>query len=250
VRRALDAGRTAADVLAFLADHSRTPVPQPLEYLVTDTARRHGRVRVGAAAAYLRSDDEAALTELLADRRASPLRLRRLAPTVLSAAGDPTTVLEVLRAMGLAPAAEGEDGALLLRPAATHRTPPRPAPGPGRRPPHVDPDTARELVATLRRRDEAGEDDARRDARAAAPPVPAQDPAVALAVLRHAAAERRPVWLAVADSSGRVTRQLVEPLAVEGGRVTVLDPGQGVQRTLSAHRVTGVVDRGDVLGTA
>ncbi|MBN6546349.1 helicase-associated domain-containing protein, partial [Actinacidiphila bryophytorum] len=98
VRRALDAGRTAAELQAFLAEHSRTPVPQPLSYLIDDMARRHGTLRVGAAAAYLRCDDDALLTELLADRRASGLRLRRLAPTVLAAQADPSTLLERLRA--------------------------------------------------------------------------------------------------------------------------------------------------------
>src|SRR5205085_7078005 len=47
VRRALDAGRTASDLHDLLARHSRTPVPQPLSYLIDDMARRHGRIRVG-----------------------------------------------------------------------------------------------------------------------------------------------------------------------------------------------------------
>ncbi|MGH3342640.1 MAG: helicase-associated domain-containing protein, partial [Carbonactinosporaceae bacterium] len=81
IRHALDAGRTAADLHALLERHSRTPVPQPLSYLVDDVARRHGRVRVGTASAYVRCDDEAVLTELLAERRAAQLRLRRLAAT-------------------------------------------------------------------------------------------------------------------------------------------------------------------------
>ena len=100
VRRALDAGRAAADLHALLAAHSRTPVPQPLTYLIDDVARRHGRIRVGAASAYLRCDDEALLAELLADRRAAGLRLRRLAPTVLAAAVPVDAVLETLRALG------------------------------------------------------------------------------------------------------------------------------------------------------
>ena len=49
VRRALDAGRSASECHAFLAAVSRTAVPQPLTYLIDDVARRHGRLRVGAA---------------------------------------------------------------------------------------------------------------------------------------------------------------------------------------------------------
>src|SRR5690606_2754579 len=53
VTRALDQGETADGLLEELARRSPVPVPQPLDYLVRDTARRHGAVRVGAASAYL-----------------------------------------------------------------------------------------------------------------------------------------------------------------------------------------------------
>ncbi len=139
VRRALDAGRTAADLHALLATHSRTPVPQPLSYLVDDVARRHGRLRAGTAAAYLRCDDPALLGEVLADRRTADLGLRRLAPTVLAAAAAAPERLDRLRALGDAPAPEAADGARLLgRPPARRAeerfdrvrpAPPRP-PGP------------------------------------------------------------------------------------------------------------------------
>ena len=43
------------DLLERLAAVSRTPLPQALEYLVGDTARRHGRLRVGGAGSYLRT---------------------------------------------------------------------------------------------------------------------------------------------------------------------------------------------------
>ena len=65
VRRAFDAGRTAEDILAFLARHATRGVPQPLTYLVTDIGRRFGNVRVGSAISYLRSDDPALLAEVL-----------------------------------------------------------------------------------------------------------------------------------------------------------------------------------------
>ncbi len=83
VRRALDAGRTGDALLALLRERSRTPVPQPLRYLIEDVARGHGRIRVGTASAYVRCDDPAVAAEIAADRRAAELRLRPLAPTVL-----------------------------------------------------------------------------------------------------------------------------------------------------------------------
>ncbi|WP_340296154.1 helicase-associated domain-containing protein, partial [Aquipuribacter hungaricus] len=115
VRRALDAGRTADELLAVLEEASPNGVPQPLAYLVRDVARRHGMVRVGAASSFLRSEDPAALAELLVDRRLATLGLRRLAPTVLAAQADGPVVLDALRRVGLAPAAEATDGTLLVQ---------------------------------------------------------------------------------------------------------------------------------------
>ncbi|GAB7193568.1 helicase-associated domain-containing protein [Kineococcus sp. NUM-3379] len=242
VRRALDAGETADEALAFLAQVSATGVPQPLEYLVRDVARRYGRVRVGSAGAYLRAEDPALLAELLGDRRCAPLRLRRLAPTVLAAAAEPEKVLAVLREVGVAPAAEGPDGELVLRRPAVHRSGPRQLPRP--LPPEAPAPTEALLAAAvhaLRAGDEdAAADERRLAARAPAPPLPATDPAVSLAVLREAASQRRAVWMGYADATGRTTRRLVEPLSVEGGRVTALDRSEQQVRTFSVHRVTGV----------
>ena len=83
VRRAFDAGWSAAEVHDFVASTSRTPVPQSLTYLVDDVSRRFGTLRAGHAESFLRSDDETALTELMHAPGADSLRLRRIAPTVV-----------------------------------------------------------------------------------------------------------------------------------------------------------------------
>ena len=130
VRRALDAGRTATDLHSMLAERSRTPVPQPLTYLIDDIARRHGQIRVGAASAYVRCDDEAVLSELVADRRSAALRLRRLAPTVVAAQAPVDQVLAGLRAMGYAPGGRGlrRHGRRTPSRHAPHPAPPATAP--------------------------------------------------------------------------------------------------------------------------
>ena len=113
VTRALDRGRSADDLLADLARHSPVPVPQPLEYLVRDTARRHGAVRVGMASSYLRAADEVTLAGLERDPALSHLGLVRLAPTVLVAAVSPASLHETLRSRGVVSAVEGPDGRVL-----------------------------------------------------------------------------------------------------------------------------------------
>jgi hypothetical protein len=241
VRRALDAGMTGDDLIAALTRHSRTPVPQPLGYLVAETSRRHGQLRVGVASAYVRCDDEALLRELLADRRAIALRLRRLAPTVLTCQAPADTVLELLRSMGLAPAAESADGDIVVHRPLARRTPARDAPRPVAGPPRPSRAALAGAVAALRAAETAARDTA--PAGTASPALVPMDAVAVLAVLREAASSRRPVWIGVVDASGRPSRLLVEPLLVEAGRVSVFDRGSEQVRSFSAHRITGVAEQ-------
>jgi hypothetical protein len=254
VRRALDAGRTAAELQAFLAEHSRTPVPQPLSYLIDDMARRHGTLRVGAAAAYLRCDDDALLTELLADRRASGLGLRRLAPTVLAAQADPSTLLERLRAMGLAPAAESADGDVLITRPDARRTPPRSAPVPVPDGPPV-PDTA--LLALAVKAIRAGDRAATAVHRppstppagvprtAAAAGVPRTAAADTLATVQSAVLTGESLWIGYVNAEGTATQRVITPVRVEGGYVTAYDHTADEVRTFAIHRITGVSELAD-----
>ena len=240
VRRALDAGRTGEELIAFLTGHSRTEPPQPLAYLLRDTARRHGRLRVGATSAYLRADDEALIGELVADRRLAGLRLRRLAPTVLVSPAPPETVLELLRDSGRAPAAEGADGDLMVHRAPARRTPPTSSPRPLPASPWgaVD-DAGLDAVVRLLRAADA-DDVAATGGPVGRPTLVPLDPPAALALLRGAISNRSAVWIGYADTSGASHQRLVEPIAVTGGRVTALDREDGRERTYSVHRIVGV----------
>jgi hypothetical protein len=123
LRRALDAGRTPDEVRRFLAGISRTPVPQPLGYLVDDLARRHGEVRVGSARSFVRCDDETVLTHVLADRRTAKLKLRRLAPTVAVSDQPGSQVVELLRGAGYLPVTESADGSVRITTPRQRRAP-------------------------------------------------------------------------------------------------------------------------------
>jgi hypothetical protein len=242
VRRALDAGRSASDLHELFRSRSRTPVPQSLTYLIDDVARRHGQLRVGTAASYLRCDDESLLTEVLAAKKAAGLKLRRLAPTVVTSAFPVDEVLLVLRSLGYAPVAEAADGAVLLATAEARRTPLRPRP-----PRHTDvviaEEQARLAVTALR----AGDVAARAARRTPATPASRTSTADTLAFLQDAARERRQVWIGYVDAQGRATSRVVEPRSVEGGFVAAYDYLRGEDRTFAVHRITGVapVEEGD-----
>ncbi|WSB91790.1 helicase C-terminal domain-containing protein [Streptomyces cellulosae] len=247
VRRALDAGQSAADLHAFLAAHSRTPVPQPLTYLIDDVARRHGHLRVGAASSYVRCDDDAVLNEILADKRAAGLGLRRLAPTVLAARTDPAALLEGLRAMGFAPAAESAEGDVLIARADAYRTPPRTPPEPVPDGPPVPDDTllaaairavrAGDLASTAPRKPVGGE------AGDVAPgQLPRTSAADTLATLQAAVLTNETLWIGYVNAEGAASQRVIAPIRVEGGFVTAYDHTADEVRTYPLHRITGVAE--------
>ncbi|MFJ2595990.1 helicase-associated domain-containing protein [Streptomyces erythrochromogenes] len=129
IRRALDAGRTPGDVTADLAAIAAGPLPQPLSYLIADTARGHGRVRIAPAACVLHGQEPALLAELAAHRKLAKLGLRQLAPTVLVSRSPLDTTLAALRTEGYAPVAETADGTVRVEKARPQRAAaPVPAP--------------------------------------------------------------------------------------------------------------------------
>jgi hypothetical protein len=237
VRRALDAGRTAGELHQLFADRSRTPVPQSLTYLIDDTARRHGGLRAGAAAAYLRSDDEALLAAVLADRRCESLRLRRLAPTVLVGMAPVHRLLEVLRAAGHAPVPEDAGGGVVLSRSEDRRAAaPRRSVRPGADLPLLDDGRLEQVVAAVR----AGDVSARAARRApvSTTRVPGVTTATTLAVLQDAARARRKVLLGYVDAHGGTATRLVRPLSVGAGYLRAEDERTETMHTVALHRIT------------
>jgi len=211
---------------------SRTPVPQPLSYLVDDTARTFGTLRVGYAEAFLRTDDEAALETLLRDRRATSLGLRRLAPTVVVSTTPIDVLLPRLRDLGLAPVLEAEDGTVRVARPDVHRArSPRPRSG-GR-------EAAREsahvaaAVAAIRAGDRA-------TAARPAGEATTTTPAAALTALREAVEAKASVWIGYVDNHGTSTERIVDPVRVEGGQLTAYDHRSEDLRGFAVHRITAV----------
>ncbi|MGW0542879.1 helicase C-terminal domain-containing protein [Streptomyces griseoincarnatus] len=129
VRRALDAGHRPDSIEADLGAVAAGPVPQPLSYLITDTARSHGRIRIASAACVIHGEEPALLTEIAAHRKLSRLGLRRLAPTVLVSRTPLEKTLASLRTEGYAPVAETADGTVRVeRPRSPRATAPVPPP--------------------------------------------------------------------------------------------------------------------------
>jgi hypothetical protein len=132
IRAALDSGMPATRLLTELAGISGRPLPQPLEYLITDTARRHGHIRVRGMRSCVIAD-ETTITELVHTRSLTKLQLARLAPTVISSPLELDDVLARLRAAGFSPLAEDATGTIIVETQAEHLATNNPAAIPRRR---------------------------------------------------------------------------------------------------------------------
>ena len=252
VRRALDVGYSAGDLHALFQRRSRTPVPQAMTYLIDDAARKHGGLRAGSAGGYLRSDDEALIAEVLADRRLAPLALRRLAPTVLVSPFQVARLLGALRDAGFAPVAEDAGGATVLSRPKVRRAPTR-TPMSSRLaeqagPPALAGPRLAGVIEQIRRGDHAT-----RAARRAPVTVRAangqsvpgltavQAHSQAMAVLQQAVREKAKVWVGYVDSHGSTLSRLVRPVSLSAGYLRAEDERTETLHTFALHRITAAV---------
>jgi hypothetical protein len=227
IRHALDIGKTADELHSLFRKHSKTPVPQGLTYLIDDVARRHGQLRIGMAASFVRCEDPTLLAQAAAG--AGHLGLRVLAPTVAICQAPISEVLAVLQDAGFAPAAEDTTGTIV-----DIRTRGARVPAPQRHRPHrpmsrPSSETLSAVVAVLRKVTTAPFDRVR------------IDPAVAMALLQRAAREQDTVLIGYVDAAGVATQRVVSPIAVAGGQLIGFDSASSRARDFAIHRITSVM---------
>ena len=217
-----------------LHDGRGAELPQPLTYLVDDTARRFGSIRVGHAEAFLRADDEAALAELLHHPKAASLGLRRLAPTVLISSTPLDVLLPRLRELGAAPVVEAIDGTVVVsRPDQLRARTPRTEPDAAAARQGVSRARAALVMRAIRSGDEVA---------AARPPgrSGSMAPADALAALREAVEAGEAVVIGYVDHHGMRSDRLVRPRRIESGQLIAHDLRADDTRTFPVHRITAV----------
>jgi Helicase conserved C-terminal domain len=227
IRHALDIGKTRDWMHTFFASHSKTPVPQGLTYLIDDVARRHGQLRIGVAASFVRCEDPALLAQAVA--AVEDLQLRALAPTVAVSPVPIAEVLLALRAAGFAPAAEDSTGAIVdVRPRGA-RVPTPQQRRPYRPPPRARGETLNAVVSVLRKVTAAPFGNIR------------TDPAVTMSLLQRAAKDQDTLVIGYLDAAGVATQRVVSPITVRGGQLVAFDSASGRLRDFAIHRITSVV---------
>ncbi|CAM8644734.1 helicase-associated domain-containing protein [Candidatus Planktophila dulcis] len=244
IRRGLDHGRTGEEIAKFLAKTSKTPMPQPLEYLIADVAKKHGKLRVGNTASFIRCEDSALITQILGDKRLDVLGLRKIAPEVLICGHDATEAMNILRSCGYLPAAEDSRGLLLSGPriqrAQTKARPPRIIVE-YERPDEIQIEGALRALRT-------GEKSSRKQstmrniATEALGSLPRSTANETLELLSDYLQNQPTKSLSIgyADNNGLVSHRIIDPLKLSAGSLVARDHATGEVQTFRIARITGV----------
>jgi len=244
IRRGLDHGRTGDEISKFLGKTSKTPMPQPLEYLIADVAKKHGKLRVGNTASFIRCEDAALITQILGDKRLDILSLRRIAPEVLICGHDAAEAMNVLRSCGYLPAGEDSRGILLSGPriqrAQNKARPPRII-GEIDKPDEIQIEGALRALRT-------GEKSSRKQstmrniATEALGSLPRTTANETLELLSNYLQNQPATSLSIgyADNNGLVSHRIIDPLKLSAGALIARDHATGEVQTFRIARITGV----------
>ena len=242
IRRALDHGKTGDEIKTFLIKTSKTPMPQPLEYLIADVAKKHGKLRVGNTSSFIRCEDTALISQIMNDKKLEILALRRIAPEVVICDMDATDAMRMLRECGYLPAGESANGMILTGP-KTNRALTKP------RPPRVIgeveiPDT--ESLKTAIRALRTGEKSTYRQTRLrqvaseALGQLPRTTANETMEILNQFIIDEKTLSIGYADNNGGVTHRIIDPIRISAGALIARDHATGEVQSFRIPRITGV----------
>jgi hypothetical protein len=244
LRRGLDHGRTGEEILTFLKKSSKTPVPQPLEYMIGDISKKHGKLRVGNTSSFIRCEDNALITQILKDKKVEALGLRRIAPEVLISSHDASDVINILRAANYLPAAEDSQGILLSGPRIQRAQSKA-------RPPRIigefeKPDE--NLLETALRTIRTGEKSTAKQStlRNLSPnelralPQSTANETLDLLTKHILETPNKSLSIGYADNNGMVSHRIIDPLRISAGSLQARDHATGEVLTFRIPRITGV----------
>ena len=242
IRRALDHGKTGDEIKSFLAKTSKTPMPQPLEYLIADVAKKHGKLRVGNTSSFIRCEDTALISQIINDKKLEILGLRRIAPEVVICEMDATDAMRILRECGYLPAGESANG-MILTGAKSNRALTKP------RPPRiigeVEVPTDESLTAAIRTL-RTGEKSTHRQTRLrqvaneALGALPRTTANETMDVLQQFISEQKTLSIGYADNNGGVTHRIIDPIRISAGALIARDHATGEVQSFRIPRITGV----------
>jgi len=228
ITRALARGDSEESILEFLGSISLTGLPQPLRYLVAETATRYGMLRVGKVTtgatvsnvSYVRTEDDQLLATVLVDRRLSPLGLKLTEDGTASSRFERDVVFLALLDARYPAAAENADHEIEIvemRPRSRDTGGSGPAPVK---------DPAKSIITKLRLSATATEVES--------------STAWLERQLEVAIKSKLSVTVTVTMPDGSLQDFLLEPTGLSSGRLRARDRKADIERTLPISRITVV----------
>ena len=242
IRRALDHGKTGDEIKTFLAKTSKTPMPQPLEYLIADVAKKHGKLRVGNTSSYIRCEDTALISQIMNDKKLEILALRRIAPEVVICDMDATDAMRILRESGYLPAGESANGMILTGPRSNRAIA---KPRPPRIIGEVETPTEESMIAAIRvlrtgEKSSHRQTKLRQVASEALGQLPRTSANETMEILNQFIAEEKTLSIGYADNNGGVTHRIIDPIRISAGALIAKDHATGEVQSFRIPRITGV----------
>jgi hypothetical protein len=242
IRRALDHGKTGDEIKTFLAKTSKTPMPQPLEYLIADVAKKHGKLRVGNTSSFIRCEDTALISQIMNDKKLEILALRRIAPEVVICDMDATDAMRILRESGYLPAGESANGMILTGPRSNRAIA---KPRPPRIIGEIETPTEESMIAAIRvlrtgEKSSHRQTKLRQVASEALGQLPRTSANETMEILNQFITEEKTLSIGYADNNGGVTHRIIDPIRISAGALIAKDHATGEVQSFRIPRITGV----------
>jgi hypothetical protein len=221
VSHGLECGLSIDEIRNTLLDLSQKPLPQPVEYLLTEAQNRFGRLAIskglGLDRAILKSTDGIHLTEVLNDVRLRPFAFQPVTASSIATRFEPDVLYFALRDNGYVPVRVDESGAV-ISPRAKHSWSAESL--------LVEHDPLADLIAKLRAADQK---------------VGSQpDDQDLVRQIQLAVKNKAQLLVTLMSRDGSEVEFTVIPTALANGRLRGLDKKADIERTLPLEKILKV----------
>ena len=209
----LEEGMTEKQIRTLLEKLSGSAIPQPVDYLISETAARFGRLKIAAheSGSKLNSTDELLATQILMDSKLKSFGLRKSEGEIVSLL-EPESLYHALRENGyLAIRVDGYGK--VIAPSALHKNNSHTA-------------MFEDQLARLRKQDLEIADQA---------PESDVDRKIQLALASKS------ILLVEINANGKVMNFVLEPIGLANGRLRARDRKADIERTLPVSAITSIV---------
>ena len=209
----LEEGMTEKQIRTLLEKLSGTAIPQPVDYLISETASRFGRLKITGheSGSKLISTDELLATQILMDSKLKSFGLRKSEGEIVSLL-EPESLYHALRENGYL-AIRVDGNGKVIAPSALHKNNSHTA-------------MFEDQLARLRKQDLEIADQA---------PESDVDRKIQLALASKS------ILLVEINANGKVMNFVLEPIGLANGRLRARDRKADIERTLPVSAITSIV---------